>query len=80
MCDRRQRCRRGFRHTSGLVLGLRSDLGGPRSPLIGCLFSQNLPTSSWCGGHTKVLGQESSAGKVGLAAGSGDPWWHPHTI
>lgn len=44
------------------------------------MFSQNLPPSCWCGGHTKVLGQESSAVKVGLAAGSGDPGGQPCTI
>lgn len=46
-------------------------------PFLSSVFSQNLPTSSWCGGHTKILGQESLADKVGLAPGSGDPGGSP---
>lgn len=46
-------------------------------PFIGCLFSQKLLTSSQCGGHTEVLGRQPSADKVGLPAGSGDPWETP---
>lgn len=48
-------------------------LGRSRNPLRrNCLFPWNLPTSSQCGGHTKVLGESQQQTEVGLAAGAGD--------